>query len=148
MLYAHLQKENVNDRQRDQLFGQVKMTLEQMRRGGIYDQIGYGVSRYSTDRFYLVPHFEKMLYDNALLIMAYATAYRLSGETVFRDTAMETADYILREMTGENGAFYSAQDADSDGEEGKFYVWSVEEVCEVLGKEKGSSAHIIILPDR
>ena len=111
--------------QSNEMFGQVKTTLEQMRRGGIYDQIGHGFSRYSTDRFYLVPHFEKMLYDNALLIMAYAAAYRMSGETVFRATAEETAAYVLREMTGENGEFYSAQDADSDGEEGKFYVWSI-----------------------
>lgn len=137
MLYAYVQEENAEEQWRDNLFGQVKVTLEQMRRGGIYDQIGYGFSRYSTDRFYLVPHFEKMLYDNALLIIAYAAAYHLSGEAVFRETAEETAAYILGEMTGENGEFYSAQDADSDGEEGKFYVWSVKEVCEVLGKEKG-----------
>ena len=137
MLYAYLQGENAEDWRSNELFGQVQVTLEQMRRGGIYDQIGGGFSRYSTDRYYLVPHFEKMLYDNALLIMAYAAAYRLSGEAVFLKTAEETAAYILREMTGAQGEFYSAQDADSEGEEGRFYVWTVEEVCEVLGEEKG-----------
>ncbi len=137
MIYAYLQADGMEELQINEMFGQVKTTLEQMRRGGIYDQIGHGFSRYSTDRFYLVPHFEKMLYDNALLIMAYAAAYRMSGETVFRATAEETAAYVLREMTGENGEFYSAQDADSDGEEGKFYVWSIKEICEVLGEEKG-----------
>lgn len=118
-------------------FDQVKITLEKMRRGGIFDQIGYGFSRYSTDQYYLVPHFEKMLYDNALLIMAYSAAYKVSGNRTFLDTAEQTAEYIFREMTGESGAFYSAQDADSEGEEGKYYIWSYEEVCKILGKEKG-----------
>lgn len=131
MLYAYLEEGS------EQIMEQVKMTLMQMRRGGIFDQIGHGFSRYSTDRYYLVPHFEKMLYDNALLIIAYAMAYRLTDEAVFLDTAKKTADYILREMTKEEGAFYSAQDADSEGEEGKFYVWDHEEICAVLGQEKG-----------
>lgn len=148
MLYGYLSSDKAKDGQKDvfleqeekkreQILGQVKTTLEQMRRGGIFDQIGYGFSRYSTDRLYLVPHFEKMLYDNALLIIAYALAYRVYGETVFLDTAEKTAAYVLREMTGEEGEFYSAQDADSEGEEGKFYLWSLEEVCEVLGEKKG-----------
>lgn len=132
MLYAYLAEKDTG-----QAAGQVKMTLMQMRRGGIFDQIGHGFSRYSTDRYYLVPHFEKMLYDNALLIITYAAAYRFFDEDVFLDTAKKTADYVLCEMTGENGEFYSAQDADSDGEEGKFYTWSYEEVCAVLGKKKG-----------
>ncbi len=114
-------------------------TLMQMRRGGIFDQIGYGFSRYSTDRQYLVPHFEKMLCDNALLIMAYAAAYRATGNTVLLDTAEKTADYILRELGTEEGAFGSAQDADSDGEEGKFYTLSPEEVCLVLGERDGAA---------
>lgn len=118
-------------------FKQVKLTLEKMRRGGIFDQIGYGFSRYSTDRYYLVPHFEKMLYDNALLIMAYSAAYKISGDNMFLDTAQKTAQYVFREMTGENGGFYSAQDADSEGEEGKYYVWDYEEIEEILGAEKG-----------
>lgn len=116
---------------------QVYTTLDKMRRGGIFDQIGYGFSRYSTDAYYLVPHFEKMLYDNALLMIAYVAAYKESGDQNLLDTAEKTAEYVLREMTAENGAFYSAQDADSEGEEGKFYVWRYEEICEVLGKKKG-----------
>lgn len=119
-------------------FVQAKRTLEKMRRGGIFDHIGYGFSRYSTDRYFLVPHFEKMLYDNALLIIAYCAAYKKSGDSQLIDTAEKTAEYIFREMTDPDGAFYSAQDADSEGEEGKFYVWSYEEVCRILGNEKGA----------
>lgn len=114
-------------------------TLEQMRRGGLFDHIGYGFSRYSTDRYYLVPHFEKMLYDNALLMLAYAAAYRASGNALFLDTAEKTAAYVLREMRGPGGAFYSAQDADSEGEEGRFYVFGCEEVMRVLGQERGQA---------
>ncbi len=116
---------------------QVRITLEQMRRGGIFDHIGFGFSRYSTDRYYLVPHFEKMLYDNALLILAYAAAYKVFGNDDFLDTAEKTAAYVFREMTGKHGEFYSAQDADSEGEEGRFYVWSYREICRVLGEERG-----------
>lgn len=119
-------------------FRQAEITLDKMRRGGIFDHIGYGFSRYSTDNYYLVPHFEKMLYDNALLILAYSAAYKASENTVFLDTAEKTAEYILREMTGDSGEFYSAQDADSEGEEGKYYVWSKEEICQVLGAGKGA----------
>lgn len=119
------------------VFEQVKITLEKMRRGGIFDHIGYGFSRYSTDEYFLVPHFEKMLYDNALLIIAYAAAYELSGDEELLDTAEKTAEYVLREMTGPDGEFYSAQDADSEGEEGKYYVWDYGEVCKVLGRERG-----------
>ena len=111
--------------------------MEQMRRGGIFDHIGYGFSRYSTDRFYLVPHFEKMLYDNALLMIAYAAAFKISKENMFLDTAEKTAEYILREMTGPDGEFYSAQDADSEGREGLYYIWDYEEICNILGREKG-----------
>lgn len=123
----------------DTPFTQVKRTLEQMRRGGIFDQIGYGFSRYSTDPYFLVPHFEKMLYDNGLLIIAYCAAYKRSGDRKFLEPAEKTAEYIFREMTGSEGEFYSAQDADSEGEEGKFYIWSYEEICEILGREKGES---------
>lgn len=116
---------------------QAKFTLERMRRGGIFDHIGYGFSRYSTDNYYLVPHFEKMLYDNALLIMAYIAAYKATGDRIDLDTAEKTAAYVLQEMTNEEGAFYSAQDADSEGEEGKYYVWDFEEICRILGEESG-----------
>ena len=118
-------------------FNMASRTLLQMRKGGIFDHIGYGFSRYSTDRYFLVPHFEKMLYDNAMLIMAYSAAYSVSKDWFFLDTAVKTADYILREMVSSVGGFYSAQDADSEGVEGKFYIWSLDEVKEVLGKEKG-----------
>lgn len=120
-----------------EILEQVKITLEKMRRGGIFDHIGYGFSRYSTDQYFLVPHFEKMLYDNALLITAYALAYHVTHDKTFKDTAEQTAEYIFREMSGPEGEFYSAQDADSEGKEGKFYVWSYEEIIEILGKEKG-----------
>lgn len=129
-LYSKIKKDKA-------AFDEVKITLEKMRRGGIFDQIGFGFSRYSTDKYYLVPHFEKMLYDNALLILAYSAAYKVSGDGMLLDTAEKTAEYILREMTGSAGEFYSAQDADSEGEEGKFYVWDYDEICRVLGSEKG-----------
>lgn len=112
-------------------------TLLQMRKGGIFDHIGYGFSRYSTDKYFLVPHFEKMLYDNALLIMAYSAAYSLINNKIYLDTAEKTAEYILREMTSSDGGFYSAQDADSEGIEGKFYTFTLSEILEILGEEKG-----------
>ncbi len=115
----------------------VEKTLIQMRKGGIFDHIGYGFSRYSTDKFYLVPHFEKMLYDNALLIIAYAAAYKMTDKSIYLDTAEKTAEYILSEMTSQNGGFYSAQDADSEGVEGKYYTFSLNEIIDILGKDKG-----------
>lgn len=125
--------------QNRQALEQVEITLDKMRRGGIFDHIGYGFSRYSTDDYFLVPHFEKMLYDNALLILAYSIAYKATREKMFLDTAKKTAEYIFREMTGKNGEFYSAQDADSEGEEGRFYVWDYDEVCNILGDEPGEA---------
>lgn len=116
----------------------VEKTLVQMRKGGMFDHIGYGFSRYSTDKYFLAPHFEKMLYDNALLIMAYAAAHSLTGEKIYLDTAEKTAEYIIREMTSEDGGFYSAQDADSEGVEGKYYTFSFDEIISVLGKERGT----------
>lgn len=112
-------------------------TLIQMRKGGIFDHIGYGFSRYSTDKYYLAPHFEKMLYDNALLIIAYSATYSMTKNELYLDTAEKTAEYILREMTSREGGFYSAQDADSDGVEGKYYTFSYDEIITVLGDEKG-----------
>lgn len=115
----------------------VEKTLTQMRKGGIFDQIGYGFSRYSTDKFFLAPHFEKMLYDNALLITAYLAAYSVTKNNLYLDTADKTAEYILREMISADGGFYSAQDADSEGVEGKFYTFTLSEILNVLGEEKG-----------
>lgn len=112
-------------------------TLLQMRKGGIFDQIGSGFSRYSTDKFFLAPHFEKMLYDNALLTIAYSAAYHVTGERIFLDTAVRTADYVLHEMTSPEGGSYSAQDADSEGVEGKFYTFTLDEILQVLGEEGG-----------
>lgn len=113
----------------------VKITLEKMAKGGIYDQIGGGFHRYATDSNWLVPHFEKMLYDNALLSQIYLHAYLVTGEQLFRTVAEETLDYVLREMTAPEGAFYSTQDADSEGIEGKYYLWTPQEIIEVVGKE-------------
>lgn len=110
-------------------------TLRQMANGGMYDQLGGGFHRYATDAHWLVPHFEKMLYDNALLSRVYLYAWQLSGETFFRQIAEQTLDYVLREMTDSSGGFYSSQDADSEGEEGKFFVWTPSEIKEVLGEE-------------
>ena len=114
------------------------VTLENMALGGIHDHIGGGFSRYSTDEKWLVPHFEKMLYDNALALMAYVTACRHTKEERFADAAHRTADYILRELTDDQGGFYCGQDADSEGVEGKYYVFTPEEVKKVLGETDGT----------
>jgi hypothetical protein len=108
-------------------------TLDHMARGGIYDQLGGGFHRYSTDARWLVPHFEKMLYDNALLAQTYLEAYQAFGEADFARVARETLDYVLREMTAPEGGFYSTQDADSEGHEGKYFVWTLNELRAVLG---------------
>ncbi len=115
----------------------VTLTLDKMARGGIYDHLGGGFARYSVDERWLVPHFEKMLYDNALLTAAYVEAYQATGEERFATTARETCDYILRDMTDAAGGFYSTEDADSEGEEGKFYAWRPEEITQILGSERG-----------
>ena len=112
-------------------------TLKEMRLGGIYDHIGFGFHRYSTDRHWLVPHFEKMLYDQAMIAMAYTEAYHITGEDIYAQTAREIFTYVLRDMTASEGGFYSAEDADSEGEEGKFYIWTEQEIKEVLGKDHG-----------
>ncbi|MBP2637510.1 MAG: Cellobiose 2-epimerase [Firmicutes bacterium] len=112
-------------------------TLDAMSRGGIYDHLGFGFARYSTDNKWLAPHFEKMLYDNALLCYAYVEAYQCTGDPDFARIAEEIITYVLRDMTNEGGAFYSAEDADSEGVEGKFYVWSRQEILNLLGPELG-----------
>jgi uncharacterized protein len=115
----------------------VTYTLECMYRGGIYDHIGFGFSRYSTDKKWLVPHFEKMLYDNALLSLVYTQTYQVTKNNLFSKAANEIFTYILRDMTSSDGGFYSAEDADSEGIEGKFYVWSYDEIMYILGKTDG-----------
>lgn len=117
----------------------VEKTLLQMYRGGIFDHIGGGFSRYSTDRYFLAPHFEKMLYDNALLILAYSQAYQITRSPIYREVAERAAAYILREMTSQEGGFYCAQDADSEGVEGKYYLFSPGEIEEILGAETGKA---------
>jgi len=113
----------------------VEQTLRAMRNGGVYDHIGFGFHRYSTDAHWLVPHFEKMLYDQAMLVIAYVEAYQATGKEEYAQTAREVLTYVLRDMTDPLGGFYSAEDADSEGVEGKFYVWSADEIKKVLGDD-------------
>ena len=114
---------------------QATLSLDKMIQGGIYDQLGGGFARYATDRAWLVPHFEKMLYDNALLVTVLSAAYQLTGKELYAETVHETLAYIQREMTHPDGGFYSAQDADSEGVEGKFYVWDKAEIEGLLGAD-------------
>ena len=124
---------------RNECLQMAEHTLMQMYRGGMFDHIGFGFCRYSTDNKFLVPHFEKMLYDNALLILAYCKAYNITKKTLYLEIAEKTADYILREMTSQEGGFYSAQDADSEGEEGKYYLFTPDEIIGVLGEKDGEA---------
>ena len=119
----------------EQALHMATLTLDKMAYGGMYDQVGGGFHRYSTDDRWLVPHFEKMLYDNALLVRAYVDAHRVTGKPLYKRIVEETLDFVVREMRGANGAFYSTQDADSEGIEGKFYVWSLKEFSEVTGAD-------------
>jgi len=125
----------------EQALEMVEDTLEAMRLGGIYDHVGFGFHRYSTDSDWLLPHFEKMLYDQALLALAYTEAYQVTDRPLFRQTAEEILRFVLREMTSPDGGFYSAFDADSEGEEGLFYLWNAEEIRDVLD---GSDAELVI----
>ncbi len=122
----------------DKALSIVTFTLDKMARGGIYDQLGGGFHRYAVDAIWLVPHFEKMLYDNAQLIRVYLHAYQVTGDEFYKQIAVETLEYVRREMLDESGGFYSTQDADSEGEEGKFFVWTPEEIEAVLGQDEAS----------
>lgn len=113
-----------------------EVTLEAMKNGGIYDHVGFGFHRYSTDRKWLVPHFEKMLYDQALLASVYTEAYQISKKNLFKRTAEEILTYVIRNMTSPEGGFYSAEDADSEGEEGRFYLWTEQEIMEALDERE------------
>jgi len=120
--------------------GMAGKTLKAMRRGGIYDHLGYGFHRYSTDADWLLPHFEKMLYDQALLAEVYAEAHAATGRKGFRRTAAEVADYVLRDLAAPEGGFYTAEDADSEGEEGRFYLWTRDQLDAALGREEAEIA--------
>jgi len=115
----------------------VEKTLDRMGRGGMYDQLGGGFHRYSTDEYWLVPHFEKMLYDQALLAISYLETYQATGKVFYADTVRGVLNYVLRDMTSPEGGFFSAEDADSEGVEGRFYVWTSDEIIKVLGEKDG-----------
>ena len=118
----------------------VEKTLQRMRNGGIWDHMGYGFHRYSTDQMWLLPHFEKMLYDQALLSMAYLEAFKITKNEIYKDTAINIYTYVLRDMTSkENGTFYAAEDADSEGEEGKYYIWTMDQIKKVLSRSKSKN---------
>jgi len=125
---------------KDKALAMAEKTLAAMRQGGIYDHLGFGFHRYSTDTDWLVPHFEKMLYDQALLAEVYAEAFAATGKGEFKQTAAEIADYVLRDLASPEGGFSTAEDADSEGEEGKFYLWTREEIDEVLGPKEADLA--------
>ena len=128
MRYAHLKQDN-------KLSEYVQLTLDKMAWGGIYDQVGGGFARYSTDKLWKVPHFEKMLYDNAQLVSLYSEAYTCYGKEMYKDIVEQTLAFVERELSHDNGTFYSALDADSEGLEGKFYVWKKEELKSLLGQD-------------
>ncbi len=123
----------------EQALSMVEHTLEKMARGGIYDQLGGGFHRYAVDAVWLVPHFEKMLYDNAQLSRVYLHAFQVTGNELYRHVATEILEYVRREMLDPSGGFYSTQDADSEGEEGKFFVWSHDEILDILGETEGAA---------
>ncbi len=131
MRYGHFEK---NEKAMDM----VERTLEKMYQGGIYDHIGSGFCRYSTDKYWLVPHFEKMLYDNALLVIAYMEAFQITGKQLYREVAEGTLEFVIRELTSTSGGFWTALDADIGGEEGLFYSFDYDEIINLLGENEGS----------
>lgn len=120
----------------EQALAMVEKTLQSMQAGGIFDHIGFGFHRYSTDKNWILPHFEKMLYDQALLSMSYLEAYQMTGKIIYSDTARNILNYVTRDMMSEEGGFYSAEDADSEGEEGKYYLWTEKELKDILDKDE------------
>ena len=129
----------IAERQNDpKIIKALDKTLSAMAQGGIYDQVGGGFHRYSTDDLWLVPHFEKMLYNQAYLTRVYAQAYRLTNNPLYARIVRQTLDYVIREMSNAQGVFYSATDADSEGEEGTYFVWSVEEINKLLNPDDAS----------
>ncbi|MCF8039990.1 MAG: thioredoxin domain-containing protein [Desulfohalobiaceae bacterium] len=133
LLFLLSQKKGENDRR---LLEMVESTLLSMRKGGVFDQLGFGFHRYSTDKEWLVPHFEKMLYDQAMLSLAYLEAFEATGNAFYADTADEVFSYVLRDLTSLEGVFFSGEDADSEGVEGKFYVWSTSEIRDILPEKE------------
>jgi hypothetical protein len=121
------------------LLDPVRLTLDRMAQGGLYDQLGGGFHRYSVDDQWLVPHFEKMLYDNALLAVCYLEGWQVTGNAAYAQVVRETLDYVVRDMTAPEGGFYSAEDADSDGDEGSFYVWTPAEIQKILGADRAAA---------
>jgi uncharacterized protein YyaL (SSP411 family) len=127
---------NIDDAKKAECLQLIVTTLDKMAIGGIHDQLGGGFARYSVDRQWLIPHFEKMLYDNALLASVYLQGYQITKRPYWLATACDTLDFVLNELTADNGAFYSSLDADSEGEEGKFYVWTDKEITDLLGEQE------------
>lgn len=113
-------------------------SLKKMYKGGIFDHLGYGFHRYSTDKKWLVPHFEKMIYDQALIAISFTEAFQITGKEIYKNATYKVFEYVLRDMTSTDGGFYSSEDADSEGEEGKFYVWKKKEIVSILGKMEGN----------
>lgn len=129
-----------NQTQQPEALAMAERTLERMRLGGLFDHVGFGFHRYSTDREWLLPHFEKMLYDQAMLLMAYTEAWQITRNPLFKQTAEEIITYVLRDLQSKKGGFYSAEDADSEGEEGKFYVWTAKEIRQILPPNEANLA--------
>lgn len=138
--YLFLLLDNVIREQDKEAFAALRLTLSMMAQGGIYDQVGGGFHRYATDNEWLVPHFEKMLYNQAHLARSYLQLLAMTHETIYERVVRQTLDYVLREMRANSGGFYSASDADSEGEEGKYFLWTLEELKKVLGPEQAKLA--------